>query len=187
MTTEKKSRGRPRGTGKNDEPVLAAVADMIVVKPGLRPTTAMKRVFPTARDADIRRLQLKWRDQSARLIDAARSRLEARRAIKQQAAPRHSSGAGFRNYATDWLAQEIEAATRSALEFHESEALRAVREVHESAAMQAIREFHDNAAMRAIREFQDSTAMRTMRELQNSDTLRLIREQQEVLSLMSRK
>ncbi|HEX3495882.1 MAG TPA: hypothetical protein VHT02_01695 [Methylocella sp.] len=50
MSIEKRPRGRPRGSGKNDLPHLAQVAHLIVRDPSLKPTTAMKRVMQGRKD-----------------------------------------------------------------------------------------------------------------------------------------
>lgn len=57
----KRGRGRPEGSGLNDGPVLARMADMIVAAPRLKPTTAAKRVLDGPDEATISRLQVKWK------------------------------------------------------------------------------------------------------------------------------
>ncbi len=79
MTPEKRPRGRPRGSGKNDTPYLAQVADLMVSDPSLKPTTAMKRVMLghkwTETDQTlIRRWQVKWKADGVSLLAAARER-----------------------------------------------------------------------------------------------------------------
>lgn len=80
MSTHKRARGRPRGSGKNDAPHLALVADLIVCEPSLRPTTAMKRVMRSRKDwgaSDetlLRRWQVKWKAGAAGFLAAARDR-----------------------------------------------------------------------------------------------------------------
>jgi hypothetical protein len=64
---EKRKRGRPLGSGKNDESLLMQVARFRFLDPTLKPTTAMKRVihsrkdWPETSDTLLRRLQAKWR------------------------------------------------------------------------------------------------------------------------------
>jgi hypothetical protein len=82
MTTIKRRRGRPPGTGKNDEGRLIQVAELMVRDASLRPTTAMKRViyFRAERsetDATlVRRLQVKWRTSGEGLLARARKAAE---------------------------------------------------------------------------------------------------------------
>lgn len=78
--TLSRRRGRPPGSGKDDAPLLDAVADLLVSDPTLRPTTAIKRVIYTqkstgTRDESLtRRLQGKWRAQADDLLQKARER-----------------------------------------------------------------------------------------------------------------
>lgn len=81
--TQKRSRGRPRGTGKNDQQFLAMIADLVIKPPGMAPTTAMKRIVATRKDwnaaspeAAIRRWQEKWSKQTEALLAAAKARAE---------------------------------------------------------------------------------------------------------------
>jgi hypothetical protein len=80
MTQLPSRRGRPRGTGKNDNPVLAQVADLLVNNLSLTPTTAMKRIIRTrtdwgASDATLlRRWQAKWQTNKDSLLAAASER-----------------------------------------------------------------------------------------------------------------
>ena len=83
MSDDKRPRGRPRGSGKNDEPYLAQVAELLIREPSLKPTTAMKRLMMrhTWRETDqtlIRRWQGKWKEQSPALMAAARERARPR-------------------------------------------------------------------------------------------------------------
>ena len=75
MTSQnKRGRGRPIGTGKDDAPTLSKVADLIVANPALRPTTAIKRVLDRLDPSIIRRLQVKWRAGKEEYLAQARSR-----------------------------------------------------------------------------------------------------------------
>jgi len=81
MTAEHRVRGRPRGTGKNDSPHLAQVADLLVRDATLKPTTAMKCVMATRKDWGatdttlLRRWQSKWKSACDALLLAARERI----------------------------------------------------------------------------------------------------------------
>lgn len=80
--------GRPKGTGADDRKELAAVADILVRNPDVRPTTAMKLVLRKAvgrhwrgADGGLRTLQRKWKEQGPQLLEEARHRLMDRRSV----------------------------------------------------------------------------------------------------------
>lgn len=81
MPTPKRPRGRPPGSGKNDDAYLAHVADMIAANAATKPTTAIKRVIYKRADASelddtlVRRLQGKWKIGHESFLEAARARL----------------------------------------------------------------------------------------------------------------
>jgi hypothetical protein len=60
-------RGRPPGTGKNDTDRLLKIAALMAADPGLKPTTAIKRIGETDPSA-IRRLRDKYNEQQALLV-----------------------------------------------------------------------------------------------------------------------
>ena len=70
----KRPRGRPKGSGKDDSPVLNQVADLIVRDPSLKPTTAIKDVIDGDNLSTIRRLQGKWKKGGDSFLMAARKR-----------------------------------------------------------------------------------------------------------------
>ncbi|TIQ26379.1 hypothetical protein [Mesorhizobium sp.] len=79
--TDERSRGRPRGTGKNDTVFLTMVADLMVKTPGLTYTTATTRIVRQRTDWDaaspkaaVRRWQVKWKVQGEALLAAAHER-----------------------------------------------------------------------------------------------------------------
>ena len=80
MTTEKRKRGRPLGACINDSSSLAQVADILLLNPKLKPTTAIKRVLPTPDPSPIRRLQSKWKQDGAGYEKGARIRANQRAA-----------------------------------------------------------------------------------------------------------
>jgi hypothetical protein len=81
MTEMKRGRGRPEGSGKNDLQALASVADLLVKKPKLTPTAAMRHIISGRSDWDatpetlLRRLQGKWAKNSSNLMESARKRV----------------------------------------------------------------------------------------------------------------
>ncbi len=149
MSTTRRQRGRPRGSGKDDSAPLAKVADMMVHNPSLKPTTAMRRVL---RDCDhrgeatdptlLRRWQGKWKADRNSLLAAARDRARPRSAPVPVDIPGFAWG----------------------------DAMMALRETGSAwgDAMKAIRENGSalGDAMMALRE-NGSEAMKVLRELQN--------------------
>ena len=70
----KRSRGRPKGSGKDDSAFLKRVADLLLQNPDMKPTTAIKRVIGVDNPSNIRRLQVKWKANREALLAAARER-----------------------------------------------------------------------------------------------------------------
>lgn len=82
-------RGCPKGTGIDDTPTLQRVADLLVATPGLRPTTAMKRVGVSSA-SHLRRLQEKWKTEGGSHLEAA----VVRQAERTRPAGGHGTGSG---------------------------------------------------------------------------------------------
>lgn len=161
MRDESRRRGRPEGTGLNDLPYLERMAELMVANPALRPTPAIRRVVHKANEADIRRLQRKWKIIGPDLIAAVRAKAQA------IASKRHPANASITISA---LAQGTA--------FRQSAAFQAIREFQNSPTMQAIRELQNGPVMRLVRELEASPTMRILRELEGSSLMRTIREQQ---------
>lgn len=84
----KRPRGRPKGSGLNDLPKLARIADLLVLHPQLKPTTAMKRLGATD-ETTIRRLQVKWKAGAEAYMTAARRRvIDAAKLVADRSAGR---------------------------------------------------------------------------------------------------
>lgn len=60
MSPAKTRRGRPKGTGINDGPILEEIASLIAADPALKPTTAIK-VLGVSDPSTIRRLRDKYK------------------------------------------------------------------------------------------------------------------------------
>jgi hypothetical protein len=75
----KRGQGRPKGAGKPDGDALRQVADLLVSAPGLRATTAIKRVIGAQNASNLRRFQVKWKAADPALLSEARQRNENRR------------------------------------------------------------------------------------------------------------
>jgi iron-sulfur cluster repair protein YtfE (RIC family) len=79
MSNDKRPRGRPRGSGKDDVVYLAEIADLLIRDPSLKPTAAMKQVMirHTWTETDetlIRRWQVKWKATGPSMLAAAHER-----------------------------------------------------------------------------------------------------------------
>jgi hypothetical protein len=195
----KRGRGRPVGTGIDDEPALARIADMIVANPSLRPTTAIKRVLDKPEPSIVRRLQVKWKEDAVGRLAAARARRDAPaprraitrrqpRALRQMAEAQSRVDQVFEVFnSPDMVAAretmrriyespDMLAAQEMMRQYRESPAMRAIEEYRNSPAMRAIEEYRNSPAMRAIEEYRNSPAMRALEELQNSPTMQAIRE-----------
>lgn len=185
MKNSKRGRGRPIGTGLDDGPTLKKVADMIVVNPSLRPTTAIRRTLGAPGGSTIRRLQVKWKAVAVEYLTDARDR----RAVALT--PARRSGASYSPQTARQLAQAHKAlqdalggsGLRAAHEAMTSPVQRAALEYMNSPAFQAAQKamcrHEDNPATRALWEAQNNPEMRAIRELQNSPAMRLYRELQD--------
>lgn len=102
MTSEKRRRGRPCGTGKDDTPHLRRVADLLVESPEMTATSAMKQVLRTVKDdtvepeSHVRRLQVKWQKEKEMYLTDAHARLKARAEARRA----QTSGVRAANMAT---------------------------------------------------------------------------------------
>jgi hypothetical protein len=82
MSEDKRSRGRPRGSGKDDSTIMTQIANILVRNPSLKPTTAMRKILLTQEDSDpmndptvIRRWQRKWKKEAPLQMLAAKERV----------------------------------------------------------------------------------------------------------------
>ncbi len=160
-----KTKGRPKGSEKDDSKALNAMADMIHANPALKPTPAMRRHNPKIDVAEIRRLQGKWKERKDTLLAAAQARTEVRRK-QADTANLSVQGSGF-------LGTE---AARTARETYNSPLMRAMREIQDNPASRAVREFQNNPTMRAIYEAQNGTAIQAIRAFQEGPLGRALRE-----------
>lgn len=97
--TIKRSRGRPRGSGKNDAPFLNQIADELLKFPELKPTTVMKRLLHkrqdwngASEDAVLRRWQVKWQVSGNTLMAQARERAAVVRSVPGRSYMPHYGG-----------------------------------------------------------------------------------------------
>lgn len=169
MSTTKRGRGRPPGTGLNDVPTLSKVADMLLANPRMKPTTAIVRVLGKPGPSTIRRLQEKWK------VGGPDYLAEARRAAEREAY-RRSLEATIQRQSVEAFRSSRRLGLGATLDGFDSPAMKAIQEALNSPAMRAMRELQDSPAMRAMRELHDSPAMRAMRELQNSPVMRAAQE-----------
>jgi hypothetical protein len=193
MSSIKRARGRPAGSGYNDTPTLEEIADLMVAQPSLKATTAMRRILGRPGTSEIRRLQVKWKAGSAEYLVRARARRAAAQApVRRVSAPyspriahqlmeaqrkmHDAIGPAIRAAQELMNSPRVLAIQEAARRFHESPAVRAIEEYRNSPTARAMEEFQNSPTMRTMREFQDSPTMRAMRELQDSPTMRAAQE-----------
>lgn len=191
MSSNKRGRGRPRGTGLDDSATLKKMADMIVANPALRPTTAIKRALERPNPATIRRLQGKWTAMSAEYLADAQARRAVKPAPVRRAAAPYSLRTGRQIAEAQrkmYDALGVNSGIRAAHEMLNSPAMQAAREAarhyQESPAMRAIEEMRNSPTMRAIEEFENSPTMRAIRQLEDSPGMRAIREAEATMRLL---
>ncbi len=170
MSTIKRGRGRPPGTGLNDDPTLNKVADVLLANPRMKPTTAMARVLDRPGPSTVRRLQVKWHAKGVTYLAEA----EARRAAEQEA-HRRSLEATLRRQSVE--AYRASMGLGAALAALDSPAMKAMQEALNSPAMRVMRELQDSPTMRAARELQNSPAMRAVQEAMASPAMRTLQEE----------
>ena len=172
MTT-KRSRGRPPGTGKNDTPDLAQVADVIVADPKLKPTTAMKRVIAKRKEWQesdatlLRRWQGKWKEAGAALLTAAKERAANNLRSSAGYAPTSYVGSLYEN-GPEWRAMNAARALSEAV-------MRPLRAIEESPAFKIMQHIENSPEMKAMRE------MKRLQNLYDPLILREIREQERIM------
>lgn len=167
-------RGRPRGTGIDDVPTLAAVADVLLASPGMRPSTAMKRVVRGLEATQLRRLQEKWKVQGGRFLAEAGERAQTAAALAaSEAVVRAERGAGSGNAKEmAWMAAMLAGidapGMRTNLDIANSPA--AIE------AMKAMRDMADSPATKWIREIVEPPFMQYLRGSENSMIMKLVRD-----------
>jgi len=169
--TDKRPRGRPKGTGIKDERHLDAVANLIVRQPDLKKTPAISKIvqkaFPEHQwSAAERRLLRKWNKSAEERLEAAQERYEEE--IRERRAMRSAT-------ANDLLSQ-ITGATSFAGDLHE------FRE--QALKMQQMRDMIDPPMLREMRE--QASMMQQMRDMIDPPILREMREQSELIKRLLR-
>lgn len=175
MPNEKRSRGRPRGSGKNDTAMLAQVADLVTKQPALKPTTAMKRVIASAKERDatpetlLRRLQVKWRAQGASLLAQAKARATPKPAAMGGGYAGYGYGYGYGPTlsSVDRLIFE----QQRMMDLLNPPGLRHMRETMEAA--QRLQDFIDPPALRHTRELMER--MQRFQDMVDPPALRHLR------------
>ncbi len=145
--------GRPRGSGKNDAPYLAKVAELLIGDPSLKPTTAMKRVIRGRTDWDandptlLRRWQVKWKADGPSLLCAAQKRVR----YQHRAASVGSSELLW---------------TQAAKDFENSPWMRAIRATENLPIMRVIKDMENSPWLRAIRAMENLPIMRVIKDME---------------------
>lgn len=201
MNNVKRSRGRPKGSSLPDGDRLDRVADLMIARPKLKPTTAIKQTDPAPSEADLRRLQIKWKAEGVARLAAAQDRQAAQReAQARRSEARRAGGSGLgavadmerRMRSTQRLldlASGVNGGSALALAARgtdrtsqimraasESPLAKTMRTLEDSPVMRAARALEDTPTMRLVRQMEDSPTMRLIREMENSPTMRLARE-----------
>ena len=178
MPTGKRPRGRPRGSGKNDAPHLAQVADLLLCDPSLRPTTAMKRVIArrenwgATHETLLRCWQEKWKQQGQSFMAAARERASPKTVAA--APPSVSSLAGSPTVGT--FADRLNSPAMRAFLDRERERMQAIKALAESPWMRAVRELENSPFMTALRKVQ--------KQLENNPFWKMARDAQNAITPM---
>lgn len=151
MTHQKRPRGRPAGTGKNDKPYLLEVAEFLINDPKLKPTGAMRQVIRNHADKGfggttdetlIRRWQVKWAQDSKRFMSFA----------KQRAASLHQSHPNLGFWArVDYLNGQ----TNSPWAYN-------------SPVMKQMRDYYDSPTYKAMQSYLKSPMYKATQEYLNS-------------------
>ena len=176
-------RGRPRGTGIDDTPILAAVADVLLASPGMLPTTAMKRAVRGVQPTQLRRLQEKWK------VHGNRFRAEAGERVRQkEEAAARAAAAGAAAVAPDpaaaWRAAAgmvDQAGVAAMLAGIDSPAMEAMHLEHASMAATMSRQLGNLGRIKKLVDMVDPPALRALRQAVEPPALRQIRALQATL------
>lgn len=185
MANDKRPRGRPKGTGIDDRPVLLQMAELIVAKPTLRPTTALKRIVRRPSESYERRIQAKWRVVGEALCAEVRARAANDRAPVMRGAAL-SPVALARRVAASPVLSAMDAlhnnpTMRALRAFEDSPAMRAARALEDGPIGQAKRLLDSNPSLRMMIELENSPAMRMAREIANNPVLKAAREHADMM------
>lgn len=199
--TERRLPGRPRGDGIDDERELAAMADMLLANPTMRPTTAYKRIVRRPEQSAIRRIQAKWRDRRETFLTAAterRAQAQARTAARTVSSG--SSGSSSMRLATEAAARRIDgfvaglafgrdvqtelSALATLRDAVDPPAVRRLRELTQNPLANAMRAMDGHPSLRAMRAGQammDTPTMRAARGLEDTTVSRALRAQEKIM------
>ncbi len=123
--TDKRSRGRPKGTGKKDDHHLDAVADLLVRQSELKKTPAISQIaqkaFPEHQwEAAERRLLRKWNKTADERLEAAKERYAEERRERRATRTVPAGGILSRLAAANSLATEMAQRNSFAREMQEA-------------------------------------------------------------------
>ncbi len=180
MPHAKRPRGRPPGAGKNDQPELERVADLMVETSSLTPRAAMNRVIRARQDWDAkddslrRRWQDKWQRQGEALMAAARARAKQKEQARQISAGDvfnamlRAGAIKDAPYMEQAKAFEATALWQKLKPF-EDPFMRKVtalqKAMEDSPVMKQLRAMEDSPLMKQIRAMEDSPLMKQIRAL----------------------
>lgn len=164
--TEKRPRGRPKGSGIKDDRHLDAVADLLVRQPALKKTPAISRIvqnaFPDHKwESAERRFLRKWNKSAEERLEAARERYVEERRERR----------AVRSIPASDLISQITGASSFAAEMSRMNSYaREVQEMLNPSTLQMIRE--------------QASIAQQMRDMIDPPMLRQMREQTEMINKM---
>jgi hypothetical protein len=173
MTDKSNRRGRPKGTEKDDGAALVAVADLLILNPGMKPTTAMRQLNPNIGEAELRRLQAKWKQRQKNLLAEAKSRIELRTDTK-----------GSWSHEESGFVTGMKRANVAYPHIGKLAGAWAIQDLDNLSMMSHIQEMYNSPILRAARELANPLAQTTL-QLQRDPIQKLIREQQRLLDAIN--
>lgn len=161
--TQKRTRGRPKGSGIDDARHLEAVADLLVRNRDMKKTPAIEavvqRAFPENQfSAAVRRLLRKWNASEPDYRAAASERLAEAKKLEAserrvREAPKRLSA--FQRFARD--AMELQSQAQALRDLIDPPTKRALRQ--QAAEVDKLRHFIDPPLVRQVRQLHEQAAM----------------------------
>jgi hypothetical protein len=160
-----KKRGRPVGTGIDDNDILDRIADFIARDPDLKVATALKRLQRRPGEAKIHRIQAKWKESGSERLQRARNRHAASRE-QATSGPFHlpSTLANYIDRITAVQRVLDSPAFRLAEQLKANPVLKLAQSLRESPVLRVARALEENSAVKAARALSESPAMRLVEQ-----------------------
>tara|TARA_R110002012_G_scaffold317487_1_gene534083 strand:+ start:148725 stop:149207 length:483 start_codon:yes stop_codon:yes gene_type:complete len=150
---------------------------MMLKHPGLRATTAMKRLSPPPNETLIRRLQEKWKVDKAVLMKRAEERREDHRSTARAGTSKTASGGAAGWAGLDRQMRLVDEVQRSMGGTDEIERqIRAVDQMSSILESHKLLADYNSPTMKMMRSIEDHPAIKMARQLEESPALRAIRQ-----------